>query len=77
MGTAVIVSWITPTAPGSNIVLYWSTHENGTKIQLAEATSLQILQLHFWFHSPCQHQQLTGEMEFCFTYLDLVIVLYI
>ncbi|KAK7850350.1 purple acid phosphatase 2 [Quercus suber] len=38
VGTAIIVSWITPTAPGSNIVLYWSTQENGTKIQLAEAT---------------------------------------
>ena len=32
MGTAVIVSWITPIAPGSNIVLYWSESENKTKV---------------------------------------------
>ncbi|GMY05717.1 purple acid phosphatase 2-like [Fagus crenata] len=32
VGTAVIVSWITPIAPGSNIVLYWSENENTTKV---------------------------------------------
>jgi hypothetical protein len=37
VGTAVIVSWITPTAPGFSLVRYWS--ENSTKIRWARGTT--------------------------------------
>lgn len=33
MGTAVIVSWITPKAPGPDVVIYWK--ENSTEKKLA------------------------------------------
>ncbi|XP_059432421.1 purple acid phosphatase 2-like [Corylus avellana] len=36
VGTAVIVSWITPKAPGFSVVRYWS--ENSTKIRWARGT---------------------------------------
>ena len=45
----------------------WELHKSGR----GHDCNLQILQLYLWFHSPCQHQQLRGEIEFyntCFEF---------
>ncbi|TYI27862.1 hypothetical protein ES332_A05G204800v1 [Gossypium tomentosum] len=62
LGNAVIVSWVTPDEPGSNSVFYWAENSELKKQCTRHCSYLQVLQLHFWFHSPLHHQGFGGDL---------------
>ncbi|KAF3578031.1 hypothetical protein DY000_02034463 [Brassica cretica] len=63
-GNGVIISWVTPSAPGSNTVRYWS--ENGKSKKLAEATMNTYR--FFNYTSGYIHHCLIDDLEFDMKY---------